>query len=78
MTSEGNGDAADKLLIGMVRDADEYFARLKAQHKNQTRVHVAVIGSVVWFAVFVALGLAAPISPSWPAFWTYSMRMASP
>jgi hypothetical protein len=58
MTSEQNGEAAKKMLGEMVRDADEYYARLKAQHVNQTRVHVAVIGAVVWFAVFVALGLA--------------------
>jgi len=59
MTSEQNGEAAHKMLSDMVRDADEYYARVKAQHVNQTRVHVAIIGSIVWFAVFAALGIGA-------------------
>jgi len=58
MTSEQNGEAAEKMLSDMVKDADEYYGRIKEQHINQTRVHVAIIGSVVWFATFVALGLA--------------------
>ncbi len=57
MTSEQNGGAPEKMLADMVKDADEYYGRLKGQHANQTRVHVAVVGSVVWFAVFAALGL---------------------
>lgn len=56
MTSEQNGEAPEKTLNGMVGDVDEYYARLKEQHVNQTRVHVAVVGSVVWFAVFATLG----------------------
>jgi hypothetical protein len=59
MTSEQNGEAADKMLNGIIRDADEYYAKLKGQAVNQTRVHVAVIGSIVWFAVFAALGIGA-------------------
>jgi hypothetical protein len=58
MTSELNGEATGKMLSDMVRDADEYYARLKAQHVNQTRVHVAVVGSIVWFATFAGLGLS--------------------
>jgi hypothetical protein len=57
MTSEQNGEAPEKTLSGIVGDADEYYARLKEQHVNQTRVHVVVVGPIVWFAVFVALGL---------------------
>ena len=57
MTSEQNGEAADKLLSDMVRDADEYYGRLKIQQGNQRRINAAVIGVVVWFAAFVALGL---------------------
>lgn len=45
------------MLNEVIRDADEYFSRLKDQHANQTRLHVALVGSVVWFAVFVALGI---------------------
>lgn len=58
MTAEQNGEAAGKLLSGMVQDADEYYARLKQQHANQTRVHVMVIVPIVWFATFAGLGLA--------------------
>lgn len=58
MTGEQNGEAAGKLLNDMTRDASEYYAKLKQQHVTQTRVHVAIIGSVVWFATFVVLGLA--------------------
>ena len=57
MTSEQNGEAADKMLNDMVRDADEYYARLKGQHRNWTRVYAAVMGSIIWFATFVGLGL---------------------
>ena len=59
MTSEksDNDDAMDKMLGDMVRDADEYHVRLKQQHLNQTRLHVAVAGVVVWFAVFAVLGV---------------------
>ena len=58
MTSEQNGNGTGKMLSGMVQDANEYYAKLKGQHINQTRVHVAVIGSIVWFATFAGLGLA--------------------
>lgn len=43
MTSEQNGEAAGRLLNDVVRDADEYYTRLKGQHANQTRVHIVVI-----------------------------------
>ena len=58
MTSEENGEAADKLLDDMVRDADEYYDRLNLQQLNQTRVYAAVMGAVIWFAVFAGLGIA--------------------
>jgi ABC-type multidrug transport system fused ATPase/permease subunit len=58
MTSEQNGEAADKLLNDMVRDADEYYTRLNVQQVNQTRVYAAVMGAVIWFAIFAALGIA--------------------
>jgi hypothetical protein len=82
MTSEQNGEAAGKLLSGMVQDADEYYSRLKQQHANQTRVHVAVIGSVVWFATFVVLGLAVYFNIKGPDFnpdllWAFLTAVAS-
>jgi len=58
MKSEQNGEGTGKLLSDMVRDADEYYSKLKGQHTNQTKVHVAVVGSIVWFATFVAFGIA--------------------
>jgi high-affinity Fe2+/Pb2+ permease len=58
MTSEQNGEAADKLLNDMVRDADEYYSRLNIQQVNQTRIYAAVMGAVIWFAVFAGLGIA--------------------
>jgi len=58
MTSEQNGEATDKMLSDMVREADEYYAKIKEQHVNQTRVHVAIVGAIVWFATFVGLGVA--------------------
>jgi len=58
MTSEENGQGADKLLNDMVRDADEYYARLNVQQANQTRIYSAVMGAVIWFAVFAGLGIA--------------------
>jgi hypothetical protein len=58
MTSEQNGEAADKLLDDMVRDADEYYARLNVQQLNQARIYAAVMGAVIWFAVFAGLGIA--------------------
>jgi hypothetical protein len=67
MTSEQNGGAAGKLLSGMVQDADEYYTRLKQQHANQTRVHVAIVGSIVWFATFVVMGLAVYFNVKGPA-----------
>jgi hypothetical protein len=70
MTSEQNGEATGKMLSDMVRDADEYYMRLKTQHANQTRVHVIVIGTVVWFAVFAALGLAIYFNISGSALYT--------
>jgi len=70
MTSEQNSEATGKILSDMVRDADEYYSRLKAQHANQTRVHVGVIGAVVWFAVFAALGFAIYFNISGSALYT--------
>jgi len=57
MTSEQNGEASGTTLNDIVGAADEFYARLKGQHVNQTKVHVAVVGSIVWFAVFAALGI---------------------
>jgi hypothetical protein len=56
MTSEQNGEAADEMLGDMTREAGEYYSKLREQHVNQTKVHVAIVGAVVWFAVFATLG----------------------
>jgi hypothetical protein len=55
---EEPGQRTDQMLGDMVRDAEEYYARLRVQHVNRSRVHVAIIGTIVWFAVFAALGFA--------------------
>jgi hypothetical protein len=82
MTSEQNGESAEKTLSGIVTDANEYYARLKSQHINQTRVHVAVIGSIVWFAVFAGLGIAVYFNVHGPAvvldlLWAFLTAVAS-
>ena len=59
MTSEVGkaGEPADQMLGDMVREADEYYAQLRRRHASETRLHVALVGSVVWFAAFVVLGV---------------------
>ena len=47
------------MLDEIVRDADEYYSYLKTKNVNETRVHVAVVSLVVWFASFAAIGLSA-------------------
>ena len=47
------------MLSDMVRDADEYYAQLLKRQVGATRLHVAVVGVVVWFAAFVVLGVGA-------------------
>src|SRR5574340_576260 len=59
MTSEQNGEAAERMLGDMVKDADEYYAQLTRQHVNETKVHAAVLGALIWFATFVVLGVGA-------------------
>ncbi len=71
MTSEQSGEGTDKMLSDMVRDADEYYARLRQQHVNQTRVHVTVVGAVVGFAAFAAIGIGAYFTVSRPALLGY-------
>jgi hypothetical protein len=82
MTSEQNGEATGKMLGDMVRDADEYYARLRSQHVNQTRAGAAVVGSVVWFATFVGLGLTVYFNVKGPNFnfdllWAFLTAVAS-
>src|SRR5215467_3382910 len=59
MTAEAGkaGEPADQMLGDMVREADEYYAQLRRRHASETRLHVALVGSVVWFAAFVVLGV---------------------
>jgi len=82
MTTEQNGEAASKLLSGMVQEADDYYSKLKQQHINQTRVNAAIIGTVTWFATFVALGLAIyfnikPPDVSADLLWAFLTAVAS-
>jgi hypothetical protein len=71
MTAQGErtGEPTDQMLSDIVREADEYYARLKTLHINQTRVHVAVIGSIVWFATFAGLGFAVYFNIHGPDFY---------
>jgi hypothetical protein len=71
MTSEQNGEAAEKMLKDMVRDADEYYGRLKGEHITRTRVRAGVTGFAVWFGVFVALGLGGYFTLSRDAITGY-------
>jgi ABC-type multidrug transport system fused ATPase/permease subunit len=59
MTTEGERtrEPTDQMLSDMVRDADEYYAQLSRRHVSETRLHVAVVSIVVWFAAFVVLGV---------------------
>src|SRR6266851_5650036 len=50
-----NGQMLDEIM----RDADEYYNYLRGKNANETRVHVAVVSLVVWFASFAAIGLSA-------------------
>jgi len=43
----------------IVRDADEFYNNLRRKHANDTRLDVAVVSLVVWFASFAAIGLSA-------------------
>jgi len=45
------------MLDDIVRDADEYYNRLGRKHVSETRLDVAVVSLVVWFASFAVLGL---------------------
>lgn len=71
MTSEQNGEATGKMLIDMVRDAEDYYAKLRAQHMNYTRVHAAILGGITWFAAFVVLGVGTYFTAPKDAFAEY-------
>jgi ABC-type multidrug transport system fused ATPase/permease subunit len=59
MTAQGekNGEHTDQMMNDMVRDADDYYVQLRRRHASETRLHVFVVGVVVWFAAFVVLGV---------------------
>jgi len=82
MTSEQNSGAADKLLSDMVHDADEYYARLNVQQLNQARIYSAVMGAVIWFAVFAGLGIVLYLNVKGPdinldLLWAFLTAVAS-
>ena len=61
MTTEREepGRRTDQMLADIVRDADEYYSHLGGKHVSETRLDVAVVSLVVWFAAFAAIGLGA-------------------
>lgn len=61
MTSQGeeSGQRNGQKLDDIVRDADEYYTYLKRKHIHETRLDVVVVGLVVWFASFAAIGFSA-------------------
>ncbi len=59
------------MLSDMVRDADAYYAQLRKIHVSQTRLHVAIVGVVVWFAAFVVLGVGAYFTVPSAAIFEY-------
>src|SRR5690348_8964912 len=63
MTTAGeeSGQRADQKLDDIVRDADEYYRYLKQKHLSKTRLDVAVVSLVVWFASFAVIGLTSII-----------------
>jgi len=59
MTTEiENGQRTDQKLDDIVRDADEYYKYVKGKHVNETRLDVAVVSIVVWFAALTVIGLS--------------------
>jgi ABC-type multidrug transport system fused ATPase/permease subunit len=64
MNAEGtrSGEPTDQMLSEMVRDAEEYYAHLRNRHASETRLHVAVVSLVVWFASFVVLGVGVYVT----------------
>jgi len=69
MTSSENG--ADTALSGMVKDAEEYYSQLQKRHSSETRLHMFVVGVVVWFAGFAVLGFGALATEKGPTFYNY-------
>ncbi len=58
MTTSGEetGQRADQKLDDIVRDADEFYNNLRRKHVSDTRLDVAVVSLVVWFASFAVIG----------------------
>ncbi len=56
---EESGQRADQKLDDIVRDADEYYNNLRRKHVSDTRLDVAVVSLVVWFASFAVIGLTS-------------------
>jgi hypothetical protein len=69
---------ADQKLDDIVRDAGEYYDYIRKKDADGTRLDVAVVSVIVWFATFVVLGvsslaLAGCLSPS-----TFSSCVSGP
>jgi ABC-type multidrug transport system fused ATPase/permease subunit len=70
-TDEGQGNPNGQKLGDIVRDADEYYDYLKRKHNNQTRLDVALVTVVVWFAAFAVLGVGAITTISGASVYDY-------
>ena len=57
MTEKESNQQNGQKLDDIVHDADEYYTYLKGKHVHETRLDVAVVGLVVWFASFIVLGV---------------------
>src|SRR2546422_9604974 len=58
-STEESGQRADQKLDDIVRDADDYYNNLRRKHVSDTRLDVAGVRLVVWFASFAVLGLTS-------------------
>jgi hypothetical protein len=69
MTSEGEEPSrrSDLMMDNIVREADEYYTFLRGKLVSETRLDVAVVSLVVWFAAFAVLGFGAITTERGPA-----------
>jgi hypothetical protein len=73
MTTEGEepGRRGDQMIDDVVREADEYYNYLRGRHVHETRLDVAVVSLVVWFASFAVLGYGAITTERGPMVMDY-------
>ncbi len=73
MTAQGEGtrEPTDQMLADMVRDAGEYYTQLRKRYATTTRLHVAIVSVVVWFASFAVLGFGVLFTVAKDVFIEY-------